>query len=113
MHREIRIDRNRYKITAAGQARLAGAKIGIIGLSMGNMAAITFALEGIGRHFRLADFDRLSLSNLNWLRGGAPSAPWCSPPDAIVVRSFSSAAVRSRGSKRRWHRLSGLIWGSR
>jgi tRNA A37 threonylcarbamoyladenosine dehydratase/nitroreductase len=70
MHREIRTDRNRYKITAAEQARLAGAKIGIIGLSVGNMAAITFALEGIGSHFRLADFDRLSLSNLNRLRGG-------------------------------------------
>jgi nitroreductase len=34
------------------------------------MAAITLALEGIGGRFRLADFDRLSLSNLNRLRGG-------------------------------------------
>lgn len=69
-HREVRTDRNRYKITRDEQRRLAGATIGIIGLSVGNAAAVTFALEGVGGRFRLADFDLLSLSNLNRLRGG-------------------------------------------
>lgn len=68
--REVRTDRNRYKITRPEQARLGQLTIGVIGLSVGNMAAITFALEGIGGSFKIADFDRLSLSNLNRLRGG-------------------------------------------
>jgi hypothetical protein len=68
--REVRTDRNRYKITAEEQARLATFRIGVIGLSVGNMAAVTCALEGIGTRFRIADFDKLSLSNLNRLRGG-------------------------------------------
>ena len=69
-HRELRTDRNRYKLTRAEQERLRGARIGVIGLSVGNMATVTCALEGIGSTFKLADFDRLSLSNLNRLRGG-------------------------------------------
>jgi tRNA A37 threonylcarbamoyladenosine dehydratase len=39
-------------------------------LSVGNAAALTLALEGVGDWFRLADFDALSLSNLNRLRAG-------------------------------------------
>src|SRR5262249_24682984 len=68
--RRVRAGRNRYKITPAEQARLAGARIGVLGLSVGNAAALTLALEGVGTRFRLADLDRLSLSNLNRLRGG-------------------------------------------
>ncbi|MBL7501699.1 Rv1355c family protein [Frankia sp. CNm7] len=68
--REVRANRNRYKITDDERARLVGFRIGIVGLSVGNMAAVTLALEGIGGTFRLADFDELSLSNLNRLRGG-------------------------------------------
>lgn len=68
--REVRADRNRGKITPDEQRRLAGARIGVVGLSVGNMAAVTLALEGVGGSFRLADHDRLSLSNLNRLRGG-------------------------------------------
>lgn len=68
-HRELRTDRNRYKITAAEQRLLGKRRVGIIGLSVGNMAAVTCALEGIGGSFKLADYDRLSASNLNRLRG--------------------------------------------
>ncbi|MEY4577404.1 MAG: hypothetical protein RL701_2107, partial [Pseudomonadota bacterium] len=68
--RAVRSDRNRYKITAEEQRKLAGARIGILGLSVGNAAALTFALEGVGTSFKLADFDQLSLSNLNRLRAG-------------------------------------------
>ena len=70
-YREVRTNRNLYKITPAEQAQLGAARVGVIGLSVGNMAAVTMAIEGIGGVFKIADFDRLSLSNLNRLRSGA------------------------------------------
>jgi nitroreductase len=66
----LRSDRNQYKITPQEQARLRACKIGIAGLSVGQAAAVTLALEGVGGTFRLADFDVLGLSNLNRLRAG-------------------------------------------
>jgi nitroreductase len=71
-YRAVRTARNRYKITQPEQDLLIRKRIGVLGLSVGNSAAITFALEGVGGSFRVADFDQLSLSNLNRLRGGAP-----------------------------------------
>ena len=68
--RDLRLDRNRHKITAAEQARLGAATVGIVGLSVGNAIALTLALEGVGGHLRLADFDRLELSNMNRIRAG-------------------------------------------
>ncbi len=65
---ELRLARNRNKITAAEQARLRALHIAIVGLSVGQATAVTLAMEGIGRSFALADFDVLSLSNLNRLR---------------------------------------------
>ncbi|MFE6847567.1 Rv1355c family protein [Streptomyces sp. NPDC057686] len=67
-YRELRQSRNRYKITAAEQELLTGRTIAVIGLSVGAASAVTLAQEGVGSRFRLADFDRLSLSNLNRLR---------------------------------------------
>ncbi|WP_282204293.1 ThiF family adenylyltransferase [Kitasatospora fiedleri] len=66
----MRTDRNRDKITREEQRHLLGRRIGVIGLSVGSSAALTCAMEGVGGSFRLADFDRLSLSNLNRLRAG-------------------------------------------
>jgi molybdopterin/thiamine biosynthesis adenylyltransferase len=68
--RALRCDRNRNKITAREQERLGSLRIGIAGLSVGQSVALTMALEGLGGSFRLADFDRLGLSNLNRLRAG-------------------------------------------
>ncbi|MGW5721310.1 ThiF family adenylyltransferase [Amycolatopsis sp. NPDC003865] len=68
--RLVRTDRNRGRIERPEQRRLFGKKIGVIGLSVGNSAALTFALEGIGGAFKLADFDAFGLSNLNRLRAG-------------------------------------------
>lgn len=67
--RQVRTDRNRDKITREQQQGLLRRRIGIIGLSVGSSAALTCAMEGVGGAFRLADFDRLGLSNLNRLRG--------------------------------------------
>lgn len=69
-YRELRTSRNRNKITADEQARLRKLRIGILGLSVGQSSAITLAMEEVGGEYVLADFDALSLSNMNRLRAG-------------------------------------------
>ncbi|WP_327674077.1 MULTISPECIES: ThiF family adenylyltransferase [unclassified Streptomyces] len=69
--RMVRTDRNRGKIDRPEQRRLLDRRIGVIGLSVGSASALTLAMEGIGGAYRLADFDTLSLSNLNRLRAAA------------------------------------------
>lgn len=68
--RELRTSRNRNKITEAEQERLRALRIGIVGLSIGQAAAVTLTLEEVGGFLALADFDHLELSNLNRLRAG-------------------------------------------
>ncbi|WP_394622178.1 ThiF family adenylyltransferase [Lentzea sp. JNUCC 0626] len=68
--RFVRTDRNRNKITREEQTAMLGKRVAVVGLSVGNSAALTAAMEGVGGAFRLADFDRLGLSNLNRLRTG-------------------------------------------
>lgn len=68
--RELRLDRNRPKITREEAARLGCLAVGVIGLSVGNAVALTLALEGSVGHLRLADLDHLDLSNLNRVRAG-------------------------------------------
>lgn len=71
--RELRTSRNRNKITLEEQERLRGLRIGIVGLSIGQAAAVTLTLEEVGGFLALADFDHLELSNLNRLRAGVHS----------------------------------------
>jgi molybdopterin/thiamine biosynthesis adenylyltransferase/nitroreductase len=66
---ELRTDRNQNKITRAEQKVLRTKTVGVVGLSIGNVIAVSLAQEGVGGSFRIADFDRLSLSNLNRIRG--------------------------------------------
>jgi len=70
-YRELRLDRNRNKITSSEQECLRGLTVGIAGLSVGNAVALTLALEGVGGHLRLADFDHLELTNMNRLRAAS------------------------------------------
>lgn len=65
---ELRTSRNKYKITADEQARLARKKVGVIGLSVGQSVAVTMAMERSFGEIRLADFDILELTNLNRIR---------------------------------------------
>jgi hypothetical protein len=67
LFREARLARNRGKVTACEQERLAGCVVGIAGLSVGRQIARTLAMEGVCTGFRLADGDVLVLSNLNRL----------------------------------------------
>ena len=68
LYEELRLARNRYKITRQEQRTLAGLTIGVVGLSVGNAVATTLALEGVGGHLKLADHDVLDTSNVNRLR---------------------------------------------
>jgi tRNA A37 threonylcarbamoyladenosine dehydratase len=65
---EVRTSRNVYKITRDEQRRLGHQRIGVIGLSVGQSIAVTIAMERSCGELRLADFDRIDLSNLNRLR---------------------------------------------
>ncbi len=64
----VRTNRNQEKITASEQSELSKKRIGVIGLSVGHSAALTLVQEGVCGEIRIADFDRIELSNLNRLR---------------------------------------------
>lgn len=63
--RAVRLDRNRNMITADEQTRLSALRIGVAGLSGGHVIAHTLTAQGLCGELRLADFDRVELSNLN------------------------------------------------
>ena len=65
---ELRTIRNRYKITLQEQEALRKKVIGIIGLSVGQAAALVIAQERLCGEIRIADFDHLELSNLKRIR---------------------------------------------
>jgi hypothetical protein len=63
--RAVRLDRNRNMITTEEQTRLGALRIGVAGLSVGHVIAHTLAAQGLCGELRLADYDRIELSNLN------------------------------------------------
>lgn len=66
----VRTIRNAYKITPEEQKKLSGKKIGVAGLSVGQAAVMALIQERLCGEIRIADFDRLELSNLNRIRTG-------------------------------------------
>ena len=69
---ELRLSRNKNLMTQDEQVILAKSYIAIAGLNVGNPGAICITLEGISNNVKLADFDPLSVSNLNRFRAGLP-----------------------------------------
>lgn len=67
----VRTARNRNLITAEEQKKFYDAVVGIAGLSVGNSVALTIVMQGGARHIKIADHDRLALSNTNRIRTGA------------------------------------------
>lgn len=65
---ELRTSRNLYKITPEERNVLLSKKVAIIGLSVGQMIALTIAMERTCDEIRLADFDLIELSNMNRIR---------------------------------------------
>ena len=68
--KELRTNRNRYKITRAEQDTLHSKKVGVIGLSVGQSVSLTLAMERGFGELRIADYDDLEITNLNRLRSG-------------------------------------------
>ena len=66
----VRTARNRNLIREEEQAAFYNAVVGIGGLSVGSSVALSVVLQGGAKHIRLADFDRLALSNINRIRSG-------------------------------------------
>jgi molybdopterin/thiamine biosynthesis adenylyltransferase len=67
---KVRTSRNQYKITAEERDLLNTKSIGVIGLSVGQSASVTMAMERTFGEIRIADFDQLELTNLNRIRTG-------------------------------------------
>ncbi|MFZ6051110.1 Rv1355c family protein [Halocola ammonii] len=67
---KVRTSRNQYKITAEERDLLGSKKVGVIGLSVGQSASVTMAMERTFGEIRIADFDNLELTNLNRIRTG-------------------------------------------
>jgi predicted ThiF/HesA family dinucleotide-utilizing enzyme len=65
---QVRTSRNRNLINEDEQRKFADAVVGIAGLSVGNSIALSIVLQGGANRIRLADFDRLALSNVNRVR---------------------------------------------
>lgn len=65
---ELRTSRNLYKITPEERNVLLTKKIAVIGLSVGQMIALTLVMERTCDEIRLADFDLIELSNMNRIR---------------------------------------------
>jgi hypothetical protein len=70
---KVRTARNRYLINEEEQAKFYNAVIGIGGLSVGNSVILSIVIQGGGGHIRIADFDRLALSNTNRVRASVAS----------------------------------------
>lgn len=70
-YRVVRTARNRHLITEEEQEKFYNSSIGIGGLSVGSSVAFAIALSGGGKRMKLADMDRLALSNTNRVLAGA------------------------------------------
>lgn len=67
---DLRTNRNKLLITNEEQRKLFDACVGFVGLSIGSHFAISLAYSGISNSMKLAEFDKISTSNLNRLRAG-------------------------------------------
>jgi len=66
----VRTARNKNLIEDGEQEKFYNAVVGIGGLSVGNSVALAIVLQGGAKRIRLADHDRLALSNTNRIRVG-------------------------------------------
>lgn len=66
----VRTARNQNLITKEEQKKYYDATIGIGGLSVGSSVAFAIVLQGGAKHIKLADMDRLALTNTNRILSG-------------------------------------------
>ena len=67
LYNQLRTTRNRFLITENEQELFSKARIGIAGMSVGQLVLQTTVLSGGPENIRIADFDTLSITNLNRL----------------------------------------------
>lgn len=84
---KVRTIRNKYKIQQSHQDILKEKVVGIVGLSVGQSAALTLAMERVCGEIRIADFDILELSNLNRIRTGIANIGL--PKTVVVAREIA------------------------
>lgn len=65
---KVRTSRNNPLITPKQQQQFENIVVGIVGLSVGSSIALTLAQSGGANTMKLADFDNLSLTNLNRIK---------------------------------------------
>lgn len=80
--RLVRTDRNRDKITRGEQGTLLAGRIGVIGLSVGEAAALTCAMEGVGG------------SPFSWTPTTAGSSTWNASTWNRIARSSTVVPAR-------------------
>ncbi|MDD2823353.1 MAG: ThiF family adenylyltransferase [Candidatus Daviesbacteria bacterium] len=68
LHEELRTARNKGLVTHEEQEKFRQFKVGIAGLSIGQSAAYTIAVNGGCEVMHLADFDVISATNTNRIR---------------------------------------------
>lgn len=66
----VRTARNKNLINKEEQGKFYNSTVGIGGLSVGNSVALAIVLQGGAKRIKLADLDRLALSNTNRIRTG-------------------------------------------
>lgn len=66
---QLRTNRNKNLIDAKEQDTLYNLTVGILGLSIGSSMAVSLAYSAIASTMKLAEFDTVSATNLNRLRG--------------------------------------------
>jgi hypothetical protein len=66
----VRTARNKNLINADEQSKFYNSTIGIAGLSVGSSVALAIAMGGGAKRLKLADMDRLALSNTNRILTG-------------------------------------------
>jgi molybdopterin/thiamine biosynthesis adenylyltransferase len=67
---KVRTARNKNLISHEEQDKFYNATVGIGGLSVGSSVAFALVLQGGAKHIKLADMDRLALSNTNRILSG-------------------------------------------
>ncbi len=70
LHYELRTGRNKNLITKEEQETYFNATVAVLGMSVGSHVAVTIAMTGGAKHFKLADPDTISGDNLNRIRSG-------------------------------------------
>jgi len=68
---KVRTARNKNLINKDEQMKFYNATVGVAGLSVGSSVALALVMGGGAKHIKLADMDRLALSNTNRILAGA------------------------------------------